>query len=120
MDVLTAEPFLKDLNNPDYVVSKVVSRTFFYGIILTGDARCLLPVFQEFLSTITIENPVKPRKSPRVKMVNPFAWKVLFRPITESCIVSFCLSWVSAVFFCLLSWFFCFLNRINAEKAYVF
>ena len=40
---------IKDLNDSQFEVSKTVSRSFHYGIELTGEARHLLKDFKEYL-----------------------------------------------------------------------
>lgn len=40
---------IKDLNDSEFDVSKTVSRSFHYGIQLTGEARHLLKDFKEYL-----------------------------------------------------------------------
>ena len=45
---------IKDLNDSEFEVSKTVSKSFHYGIELTGEARHLFKDFQEYLK----QNPV--------------------------------------------------------------
>lgn len=40
---------IKDLNDSAFEVSKTVSKPFYYGIELTGEARYLLKDFEEYL-----------------------------------------------------------------------
>ena len=48
-DVFTVNSLIKDLNDSEFEVSKTVSKSFYYGIELTGEARHLLKDFQEYL-----------------------------------------------------------------------
>lgn len=48
-DIFTVNSLIKDLNDSDFQVSKTVSKSFHYGIELTGEARHLLKDFQEYL-----------------------------------------------------------------------
>jgi len=48
-DVFTVSSLIKDLNDSEFEVSKTVSKSFHYGIELTGEARHLLEDFQEYL-----------------------------------------------------------------------
>jgi len=48
-DVFTVSSLIKDLNDSEFEVSKTVSKSFHYGIELTGEARHLLKDFQEYL-----------------------------------------------------------------------
>jgi len=48
-DVFTVNSLIKDLNDSEFDVSKTVSRSFHYGIQLTGEARHLLKDFKEYL-----------------------------------------------------------------------
>ena len=48
-DVFTVNSLIKDLNDYEFEVSKTVSKSFYYGIELTGEARHLLKDFQEYL-----------------------------------------------------------------------
>ena len=49
-DVFTVSSLIKDLNDSEFEVSKTVSKSFHYGIELTGEARHLLKDFQEYLN----------------------------------------------------------------------
>lgn len=49
-DVFTVNSLIKDLNDSEFEVSKTVSRSFHYGIELTGEARHLLKDFKEYLT----------------------------------------------------------------------
>ena len=56
IDVLTVDHLMKDLNNSDFEVAKVIPNKFYYGIILTGDARILVKHFEEYLTSVSIES----------------------------------------------------------------
>ena len=47
---------MKDLNDSNFEVAKIIPNKFYYGIILTGDARILVRHFEEYLKSISIES----------------------------------------------------------------
>ena len=47
---------MKDLNDSDFEVAKIIPNKFYYGIILTGDARILVRHFEQYLTSISIES----------------------------------------------------------------
>ena len=47
---------MKDLNDSNFQVAKIIPNKFYYGIILTGDARILVRHFEQYLKSISIES----------------------------------------------------------------
>ena len=47
---------MKDLNDSNFQVAKIIPNKFYYGIILTGDARILVRHFEQYLKSILIES----------------------------------------------------------------
>ena len=47
---------MKDLNDSNFEVAKIIPNKFYYGIILTGDARILVRHFEQYLKSISIES----------------------------------------------------------------
>ena len=47
---------MMDLNDSDFEVAKIIPNKFYYGIILTGDARILVRHFEQYLTSISIES----------------------------------------------------------------
>ena len=67
MDFMFVNSFMKDLDDPDFRVYKIVPNRFYYGIKLIGEARHYLGAFKEYLKMMPIENKLGKPKVDQVR-----------------------------------------------------
>ena len=67
MDFMFVNSFMKDLDDPDFRVYKIVPNRFYYGIKLIGEARHYLRAFKEYLKMMPIENRLGKPKVDQVR-----------------------------------------------------
>ena len=75
-DVISADSLIRDLDDPDFEVYKIVPNRFYYGIELIGEARHFLRDFEEYLKTISIENRLEK------KNVDQVSWTMLLNSVS--------------------------------------
>ena len=69
VDVLTVDPFIMALNDSNFEVAKIIPHKFYFGIILTGDAKYLVKYFEEYLKSVSIESLSKQPLGPAIQEV---------------------------------------------------
>lgn len=71
VDVLTVDPFIMALNDSNFEVAKIIPHKFYFGIILTGDAKYLVKYFEEYLKSVSIESLSKQPLGPAIQEKSP-------------------------------------------------
>ena len=85
--MLTVDSFKKELDDSEFEVVKILPTQFYYGIILTGDARNLSNNFKEYLVMYPIEFILQDKKVriERSKNQKCFSYLIVDTLNTGSC-----------------------------------